>query len=248
MGSPQLLLGLVSLTCILLGCAANPATEKANFAPTLASDPRSSPLESQARVEGRLFFLSGLSGDGSSELYSVADADTSPIRIPLTGFTSQPSALSSDGGQLAYVTVCHGQESITVAKADGSKPISVWGWPDVDRIDALAWSPDQERLVFSGRRAGNTDLFIIGPDSGEVILLTSDPLFEADPAWSPDGQQLVYTASAAEGSPASLYIVDLAQREAVRLTDGQMDSSRPQWSPNGQQLVFTAHAPGDTTE
>jgi len=63
----------------------------------------------------------------------------------------------------------------------------------------------------------------------ELPVLNAGPM---DPAPSPDGQQLVFSAK------GWLWVMDLASGNARRITaSGGMDS-RPEWSPGGADIVF----------
>ncbi|MGO4551294.1 prolyl oligopeptidase family serine peptidase [Lysobacter sp. 2RAF19] len=64
-----------------------------------------------------------------------------------------------------------------------------------------------------------------------------------EPAFSPDGRTIVYTATAAnlaeDVSQSDLWRVDYASGKRTRLTDTpKKDESRPQWTPDGKSIVF----------
>lgn len=64
-----------------------------------------------------------------------------------------------------------------------------------------------------------------------------------EPAFSPDGRTLVYTATAAslteDKSQSDLWLVDYASGKRTRLTDTpKKDESRPQWMPDGKSIAF----------
>jgi hypothetical protein len=66
------------------------------------------------------------------------------------------------------------------------------------------WSPDGERLAFSGRPAGQPDLrglYTIGADGADLTLVTDDRGPETEPAWQPREADVGVTV-AVTGTPA----------------------------------------------
>jgi serine/threonine-protein kinase len=77
---------------------------------------------------------------------------------------------------------------------------------------------------------------------GRVTHVTMEPGLELDPALSPDGRMLAYSA----GPPGQtrIYVREFAGGRAVPLVDdGSLRAQRwPQWSPDGSQILFQAAA------
>lgn len=87
----------------------------------------------------------------------------------------------------------------------------------------LAYSPDETRYVMVVRD-GENDIFlseVANPD--DVVRVTSTPVREGCPSWSPDGSHLVF------GDPSSgLSIVDVTTLEVETLTTDPNDRT-PRW-------------------
>ena len=66
--------------------------------------------------------------------------------------------------------------------------------------------------------------------------LTFGSELEEWPAWSPDGQRIVYAAER-EGMHR-LFVQDLQDGEAKPLTTGNYDEIQPEWSPDASSIVF----------
>jgi len=77
------------------------------------------------------------------------------------------------------------------------------------------------------------------PDAGGAATLISDALqFGKRPRWSPDGDRIVYQATAAGAS--QLWTVDASGGEARKLSDGNFFDQHPAWHPDGDRLVFSS--------
>ena len=77
-------------------------------------------------------------------------------------------------------------------------------------------SPDGNQVAFSdGPRSAKDDIYIklVGP--GEPIRLTTDPLIDDQPAWSPDGRSICVSC---DSGP---------QRERIRRSHGQLSPYQP---------------------
>ena len=71
-----------------------------------------------------------------------------------------------------------------------------------------------------------------------------------EPAFSPDGRTLAYTATSAnlaeDTSQSDLWRVDYGSGQRTRLTNTPMfDESRPQWSPDGKSIAFLSDRGGE---
>lgn len=86
-----------------------------------------------------------------------------------------------------------------------------------------------------------TDLFVVDPDGTGRRSLTDTPsISEAQPNWSPDHREVVYTASTGEGAagPWALWVLDVATGQSRQITAGP-DDFEPEWRQDGAWIVFT---------
>ena len=94
-------------------------------------------------------------------------------------------------------------------------------------------------IAFTLRRNGNSDLYALNVDDGELIRLTSHPADDRDPAFSPDGRQLAF-ASRRDGN-WDVYRVDIESGLTTRLTFSNTYEAAPAWSPDGEWIVFESY-------
>jgi TolB protein len=100
-------------------------------------------------------------------------------------------------------------------------------------------------LILVSTRDGDYAIFGAAADGKNAHRLTKekgDPstpeglFFQIDPAWSPDGAQIVF-ASRRDG-PAHIYVMKADGTGTRRLTDTFREDQHPSWSPDGRQIVF----------
>ena len=93
-------------------------------------------------------------------------------------------------------------------------------------------SPDAKQVVF----AALGDIYVM-PIGGKPINITSDPAFDTDPSWSPDGSQIVW-ASDRGGRLMDLWIYFVRSRTVRRLTNIPTSTLGPSYSPDGKRIAF----------
>ena len=125
---------------------------------------------------------------------------------------------------------------------------------------ALAFSPRGDEIAFLSNHepdpeaTNNSDIFAVGTD-GRVRQITTTRGCEYQPAWSPDGKWIAYTAtkrdvttidSVAEDAHVWLIAADgSAQgRELTERFDRR--AQHPRWSPDSRKIYFLANDTGQT--
>ncbi|MFP4250762.1 MAG: LamG-like jellyroll fold domain-containing protein [Armatimonadota bacterium] len=110
-----------------------------------------------------------------------------------------------------------------------------------------AWSPDGAMIAFQRESDGDVDLCVLDVESGEVTTLVDGPGHALHPAWSPDGETIVYsfahfTSTAAEGieSGYNLFAVRSDGGQPRRLTEGQVRDYTPAFARDGDAIVFSS--------
>jgi len=100
------------------------------------------------------------------------------------------------------------------------------------------WHPDNRRFVFAGVSKGTPILTVIDTERGKVTqefkLKETGEIF--NPAWSPDGGHVVFSASV--GGLMDLYVLDVESGETRRLTNDAYADLQPAWSPDGRWIAF----------
>jgi Tol biopolymer transport system component len=210
-----------------------PATEHA----PVASRSRLPLLAGFSVVAAAMFFtgryLSPSSGAGSGahvlDLQQLTDA---------AGLESEPS-LSPDGTSIAYTAGSGRHTDIFVQRVAGRTPIAIAADPNIEE-GGPAFSPDGATIAFHAAGEGGKGGIFVAGATGESARRVSD--FGFHPAWSPDGQRLVFCTEGI-GSPlaristSELWTIDVKTGAVpVKLFAG--DAAQPAWSPGNKRIAF----------
>ncbi len=115
----------------------------------------------------------------------------------------------------------------------------------------INFSPDSKEICYTAvadkmeATSTNGDLFIVPVSGGEPKKITSQPGFDGNPVYSPDGKYIVYHAQLTAGYEADRWRVMLYDRaggKSENLTETSFDRSAAgfAWSPDSKTVYFNA--------
>jgi Tol biopolymer transport system component len=139
---------------------------------------------------------------------------------------------SPDGSKLA---VADG-EMVRVIDLVTGEDIALFDAPYYELFHGFSWSPDGKSLAVGVREVEgqSRQLMLVSADGASAgISLRQKCALGGYICYSPDGQQMVYSAN------DRIQILDVAGNGAARILPGQVRKSRcPDWSPDGKWIVF----------
>jgi Tol biopolymer transport system component/tRNA A-37 threonylcarbamoyl transferase component Bud32 len=148
-------------------------------------------------------------------------------------------SLSADGKTVAYASQVSGNWDIWVQQVGSGEGINLTKDSAADDTQP-AFSPGDGYIAFRSERDGG-GIFVMRSD-GTGVRRVADSGY--NPAWSPDGRQIVYAEEGItrpedrSGRVSQLWSVDVASGRKRMVTKD--DGVQPQWSPNGRYIAYWA--------
>jgi eukaryotic-like serine/threonine-protein kinase len=116
---------------------------------------------------------------------------------------------------------------------------------------APTFSPDGKQVAFTwnGEKRDNTDIYVTSLGAPKPWRLTTDPVRDFAPAWSPDDTQIAFMRE--DGSRAAIYLTPPQPGSEHKLADvhpaGSADRTTLSWFPDGKWLAVAELEPGGQT-
>jgi Tol biopolymer transport system component len=150
-------------------------------------------------------------------------------------------SLSPDGEYLVYASEASGNWDIYLLRVGGEKPLNLTEDSPEDDTQP-AFSRDGKQIAFRSERQGG-GIFVMGATGESVRRLTE---IGYNPAWSPDGEKIVYAReeSVATNPLSRIFIPN--QLWAVNVSTGaewliaESDAVQPSWSPHSSRIAYWA--------
>ncbi|MBP7690749.1 MAG: PD40 domain-containing protein [Anaerolineales bacterium] len=174
--------------------------------------------------------------EGSWNLYVVALA-TGDVRRLTTGLEYKGNPVwSPDSQWLAYETYRDNNLDIALLNVVTGQTLDLTTNPAADYEPT--WAPGAGReIIFVSMRSGNPDLWVRSLDkpfdSDARQLTNTAAVFETNPAFSPDGQAVIYTDAL---SPQGIVYTRSATDPAAKPREAGQ-GQHPIWSPDGSSLL-----------
>ena len=197
--------------------------------------------------DGKLFaFTTYAGGNPQIRIHSVETGRRMPFYNPVSSVVETPE-FTPDGKQLLFATALNGWVQICIAGTDGGN------FRRISNVRAIEVSPKvnpktgSDMLFISGR-GGRQQLWHMNLDGTDMQQFTTGEGDVANPAWSPNGQQIAFAWTRGyEPGNFNIFVMDVASRKPVQLTQGSGRNENPWWAPDGVHLVFTSKR-GNSTQ
>lgn len=192
---------------------------------------------------GRVAFT-GFGDDGAS-IWLLDPDGSAPERLSVDGLSTRVFYPSwyPDGRSLAVVDYEDGPGGVIKRVDLEQRTVQALTSHEEILAGKPAVSPDGLAIAFAGQP--NTGTY--SQSENRIWLLEDGALSELDPeqgrapAWSPDGEWVVFESN--RGSPNghyALFLVPRAGGQALQLTSFDIHANHPAWSPDGSEIAFSA--------
>jgi Tol biopolymer transport system component len=169
-----------------------------------------------------LFLADARTGEILSKLAStIKDTD-----LDAFNYLESAGTWSPNSKEFAFVAFKKGRNVIVIKEALSGNDVATIEVPGVPAVANPVWHPNGKEIVVVGLVEGQTDLYSYNIKSGKVSQLTNDMYAEIQPAFSAEGDKLLFSydkRSVVEGRTHGKYTFDLAVMDYASTTIKTLD-------------------------
>ncbi len=167
---------------------------------------------------------------------------------------------SPDGEKIAFCAKSGERDAlylIDVATGKMTRKITF----EADALFSPSWSPNGDQIALIHVLNGQSDLAIVSLETGEHRHITHDLFDEADPEWTVNGKQILFTSNR-DGAPLDyqdapfdtpyerqfenfdIYKYDTENESLERLTNDDYNERTPMWIKDANSIVYVSDKSG----
>lgn len=194
----------------------------------------------------RIVFSSGR--DGNAEIYSIGLDGGDFRRLTSHPATDSHAAYSPDGTAILFTSDRENENAdVYVMNANGGDPVKLTAF---DKSNETAgpggWSPDGTQIAFFSDRNGKDDIYVTSAETVRPKVVLSDPQHDLHtPAFSPDGESVVYNVEAGDKT-GELRVLDFYTGRTRLVRKTELPVTTPMWSPDGGHIAFVDRINGNS--
>ena len=163
----------------------------------------------------------------------------SPVATLPPGTATGPPAEELPTGKIVFSARRDGDGELYLLTRDDERNLTNDSGEDIESD----FSPDGKKIVFASDRDGTYHIYVMDADGSNLTQLTSEPVGDLSPRWSPDGELISFSRT------GDIYIMGSDGSNQRQVTQAESEQTAPpckagafqaDWSPDSDKLVFYA--------
>jgi len=155
---------------------------------------------------------------------------------------------SPDGTMIYFATLRDFRLEIYSMVNDGSSDVTrLTETSGLIRSWFMSVSPTGEQIAFISSREGNENIYVMDVDGENLMQLTTDPADDFKPAWSLDGEQILFISERetplTDGTP-DLYIMNADGSDMRPFGEDDIFSGNPMYNADATQVAYMSNEEG----
>ena len=143
--------------------------------------------------------------------------------------------------EVAFISDRTGEFQIWIMDENGDNEKQITSMPG--GVCQPDWSPDGKKLAFispckdkSSFHYNDSLIYIMDYENDQIEKLPVSIEGDFDPAWSPDGDRLLFTSL--RSGTSHIYLYNFSDKSFEELSDTRYADMQPSWNPSGKQIAF----------
>lgn len=169
--------------------------------------------------------------------YELATGEVTQLNTGVATGNNNDHVLSFDGSLLGISSGHEGEGSavyyLPITGSDNPKRVTQQG---VGASYFHGWSPDKTKMLFTGNRNGQFDIYEVDVASGKEKQLTDQATLDDGSEYDPEGKYIYFNSS--RTGTMQVWRMKANGKDQTQLTFDELNDWFPHVSPDGKTLIF----------